>query len=55
MFETITFYCVTEDCNLRNTSLCWQYNENISSRFSINSEASASVLIENIKEMFPWY
>ena len=32
------------------TLLCMQYRGNISSRFSINSEASASELIENLEE-----
>ena len=34
-----------------NTPVC----DNISSRFSSNSEADASELLENLEEMFPWY
>ena len=49
----ITYQCVVEDLNMLNISLCTQCRGNIYSRFSSNSEALASELIENLEEMFP--
>ena len=42
-----------DDSNRLNTLLCTKHRGNISSRFSSNSEALASELLENIEEMYP--
>ena len=42
------------EINLSLFIFLW-YRRNISSRFSSNSEASASELLENFEEVFPWY
>ena len=52
----VTHQCVVKYLNLLVTSLSMQYQGgNISSRFSSNSEADDSELLENIGEMFPRY
>ena len=48
---TYTTLCVAEDLNILNISLFMQNRGNKSSRFSLNSEANASELRENIEEM----
>ena len=52
MYTTLV---VVENMNILNMAQYKQYRGNMSSRFSINSEANASELIENLEEMVPRY
>ena len=50
-----THYSMVKYLDILNISLYRQYPGNISLRFSINSEAFFSELLENLEEMFPRY
>ena len=51
----VTTDCVIDKLRLSQTLLCMKYGGGSSSRFSSNSYALASELLENNEEMFPRY
>ena len=48
-------WCVAGDMNLLHIQLCMSYRGKNYSKFSSNSEANASELLENIEDMIPRY
>ena len=47
--------CLVEDVNMQDISRLISKRKDMSSRFSSNSEANASISLESLEEMFPRY